>query len=99
MAQQQVINPAFIFWDMWMTSQRNYIQMWQRVFQPRRELVPFGRYQAEGQHAVVVPRVASEAGEQVIPIGEESLDVTTRRIEGATTWVRRVVRGQPVDGH
>lgn len=38
-------------------------------------------------------------GEQVISIGEESFDVSTRRIVGGTTRVRRVVRERPVERH
>lgn len=35
--------------------------------------------------------------EAVIGIGEETLDVSTRRIEGARTRVRRVVHTMPVE--
>lgn len=39
------------------------------------------------------------SGEQVIGIGEEYLDVSTRKIEGQATRIRRTVREVPVERH
>jgi hypothetical protein len=108
MAQTQPINPAFMFWDMWMTTQRNYLQMWQRAFMPRRDLMPFERAferhserYGTGDQAPRQQRVVETNGqsEQVIQMGEELLNVSTRRVIGATTRVRRVVREQPIERH
>ena len=42
-------------------------------------------------------QVSSAAGVQVIPVGEERLNVATRTVQGETTRIRRRVVAQPVE--
>ena len=84
--------------------QRNYLEMWTRALAPttRRDLVPVPEQQAQVREQQVQVREQQhlreqEANEdQVIAVGEERIDVTKRRINGAATRVRRVVKTLPV---
>ena len=77
--------------DTFLTIQRNYFDFWARAWNvPGRELGP---YQSSGQSYAQT----GEKDQQVIPVGEETLDVSTRRVYGAATRVRRVVRTKPVE--
>jgi len=53
-----------------------------------------------GRDLIVQPNVQPHTnGEQIIQVGEEYLDVSTRKIEGAATRIRRTVREVPVERH
>jgi stress response protein YsnF len=81
--------------DMLLTTQRTYLQMWQRMLMaPGSATVPFA---FSGNRQDLRSNHQDTQTEQVIPIGEEALDVSTRRVMGATTRVRRVVRTKPVE--
>ena len=72
-------------------AQRRYFELWRDMTQAllmpgrstRRDLVP----------------TIDQTREQVVALGEEVLDVSTRRIAGSATRVRRVVKEIPVERH
>lgn len=79
--------------DTLLTMQRNYLDLWARAWSlPGRELVPYSPQGSQGSYTA-----ASQSGQQVISVGEERLDVSTRRVYGAATRVKRVVRTKPVE--
>jgi stress response protein YsnF len=87
----------------WIEAQRNWIDVWTRPLTSRRDVVPStGRDMHTQNQRNTVVRAQEESRtqderDQVIAIGEEQLEVSTRRISGATTRVRRVVRQVPVE--
>ena len=72
-------------------AQRRYFELWRDMTQAlllpgrstRRDLVP----------------TIDQTREQVVALGEEVLDVSTRRVAGNATRVRRVVKEIPVERH
>ena len=79
--------------EMAFAAQRSYLDFWTRAMTS----IPSMPVQPARRGHVVPVSVAAEQREQVIGIGEESLDVSTRRVSGEATRVRRVVKEVPVE--
>ena len=84
--------------DVWMPlfttqldAQRRYFGLWRDMTQAL--LLP-----ARSMRRDLVPTI-DQTREQVVALGEEVLDVSTRRVSGNATRVRRVVKEVPVERH
>ena len=84
--------------DVWMPlfttqldAQRRYFELWRDMTQAL--LMP-GR----SSRRDLVPTI-DQTREQVVALGEEVLDISTRRVAGNATRVRRVVKEIPVERH
>jgi stress response protein YsnF len=89
--------------DMMLTAQRNYYDFWSRAWAPvlqRTEAAEAafrnGAARPSGGALVPVP-IKTTNQEETIAVGEEQLDVTTRRVTGEATRVRRIVKEMPVE--
>ena len=71
--------------------QRRYVEFWRDMTQAL--LLP-----ARSTRRDLVPTI-DQTREQVVALGEEVLDVSTRRVAGNATRVRRVVKEIPVERH
>jgi len=71
--------------------QRRYVEFWRDMTQAL--LLP-----ARSTRRDLVPTI-DQTREQVVALGEEVLDVSTRRVSGNATRVRRVVKEVPVERH
>ena len=93
MAQQSTAM-ANLF-DAMLAINRTYLDYWTQFWGTQsRALVPFSPSYMAGQGGYTSRQ---EGDQQVVAVGEESLDVSTRRVYGAQTRVRRVVQTVPVE--
>ena len=86
--------------DMMVAWQRNYMQMLAQMSQGVQDMVPMGQAWSgtkAGESTGRELQVREADGEQVIRFGEERLNVSTRKVHGAATRVRRVVHSVPVE--
>lgn len=72
--------------------QRRYFEFWRDMTQAM--VLPMRSTRRD-----LVPTMEQTAREQVVALGEEVLDVSTRRVAGNATRVRRVVKEIPVERH
>lgn len=73
--------------------QRRYVEFWREMTHAM--LLPM-----QSTRRDLVPQATDQTtSEQVVALGEEVLDVSTRRVAGNATRVRRVVKEIPVERH
>jgi stress response protein YsnF len=78
--------------DAMLAMNRTYVDFWTQLWSSQsRALVPLD------QRYMTSYTTRQDGDQQVIAVGEESLDVSTRRVYGAQTRVRRVVEAVPVE--
>jgi len=89
--------------DMMLTAQRNYFDFWSRAWAPVLQRTTdaetaFRNSGAPSSGGALVPvPIKTTNQEETIAVGEEQLDVTTRRVTGEATRVRRIVKEMPVE--
>jgi len=93
-------NPTSML-DMMLMAQRNYFDFWSRAWTPMLQRTTeaaetaFRNSGARPTGGALVPIKPNQ--EETIAIGEEQLDVSTRRVTGEATRVRRIVKEMPVE--
>jgi len=87
------VSTGFPFWDM-MLSFGKASQQAVSAFAPRSEYAAQTGYASRSDRGAVQHTTSNM---EVIPVGEETLNVGTRRVAGETTRVRRIVVETPVE--
>ena len=90
MAQQTTGMPML---DLMLTANRIYVDFWSRAFSFPGPHMAFGRPPGRMWHS----EQGRQPNEQVIGVGEESLDVSKQRVTTGATRVRRTVKEYPVE--
>src|ERR1700745_2649316 len=87
---------SYIASNVWMPLFTTQLDAQRRFFELWRDMTQALLLPARSTRRDLVPTI-DQTREQVVALGEEVLDVSTRRVSGNATRVRRVVKEVPVE--